>query len=150
MRKNNESKREAFSLGFHGLPGARERAAMSVLQLAEETAKHQKDSTPFIVLSHELNLKLAKEQAKATLTAGWLGAGATLLAVFIAAGLGYLAGASQSKESNNNPRTEHANQPAASSVDSKLPPVAAVATPPVVGDKPAVVPQAQSARRPGK
>lgn len=89
---------EDMSLGYHDLPNARERAAMSVLALAEDLARREEGSPAHIVLSHELNLKLSKEQAKATLSAGWLSAGATVLAVFIAAGLGYLAGASQAKE----------------------------------------------------
>jgi hypothetical protein len=48
---------EDLSLGYHDLPNAKEREAMSVLQLAEEMAKHSEGSPPYIVLSHELNLK---------------------------------------------------------------------------------------------
>lgn len=57
---------ENLSTGYHGIPDAAKREKMSVLELAEEMVKHQKepkDSAAYVVLSHELNLKLAKEQA---------------------------------------------------------------------------------------
>ena len=43
-------------------------------------------------------MRLAKEQAKATLSAGWLGAGATLFAVLLSTGIGYWFGASQQEK----------------------------------------------------
>ena len=111
---------------YHGIPDAKEREAMSVLALAEEMVKHQnepKDSVPYIVLSHELNIKLAKLQAKATLNAGWLGASATIIAVFIAAALGYFIGASQTKEPNDGKREKtsasQGSQPVTATIPTK-------------------------------
>ncbi len=95
---------EAFEQGFHDIPDPRIRTGMSPEKLAIELSKLERGSPPYILLEHELNLRLAKEQAKATLSAGWLGAGATVLAVFIAAGLGFLVGTSQPKESNDGRR----------------------------------------------
>lgn len=89
---------EDLSVGYHGIPDARQREAMSVLQLAEEMVKHKEGSPPYIVLSHELNLKLAKLQAKATLSAGWVGAVATVVAAFISFAFGYFIGTSSAKE----------------------------------------------------
>jgi hypothetical protein len=94
---------EAFAQGFHGIPDPRKRARMSAEKLAIELSNLEKGSPPYILIEHELNLRLAKEQAKATLTAAWLGAGATLVAVFLAAAVGYLAGALQRKEANDGP-----------------------------------------------
>lgn len=91
---------EDFSEGFHGLPSEKERGAMSVLQLAELLVPLQKDTVPYIVLSHELNLKIAKCQVKATLNAGWLGVGGAIISAFISFALGYFIGTSQPKEPN--------------------------------------------------
>lgn len=96
MADNNYD--EDLSVGYHGIPNAEQREAMSVLQLAEEIAKHKEGSPPYIVLSHELNLKLAKLQAKATLSAGWVNAVAAVIAVLISFALGYFIGASPTKE----------------------------------------------------
>ena len=126
---NRRSDEEAFEQGFHGIPDPQKRAGMSPEKLAIELSKLENGSPPYILLEHELNLRLAKEQAKATLSAGWLGAGATLIAVLlsagISAGLGYLAGASQQvkqpEEKNACPReqqpTGNAAQPDSSPAD---------------------------------
>lgn len=103
---------EAFEQGFHGIPDPRVRAVMSPERLAIELSKLEKGSPPYILLEHELNLRLAKEQAKATLSAGWLGAGATILAVFIGAALGYLVGTSQPKEPSGGLGAKHATEAA--------------------------------------
>lgn len=102
-----QAEEEAFEQGFHGIPHPKERAKMSPEKLAIELSKLEKGSPPYVLLEHELNLRLAKEQAKATLSAGWLGAGATLLAVLISAALGYIAGTSQPKTPNG---CEHEKQ----------------------------------------
>lgn len=66
--------------------------------LAELSAKHQAGTPEYILAEHSLNMLLAKKQAKATLQAGWLGAGAAIIAALMSAGLGYLAGTSQTQE----------------------------------------------------
>lgn len=88
FRCNNSDSGDEFDEGFHDLPSARKREAMSVIQLAEILRPLQKDSVAYIVISHELNLKIAKEQSKATLKAGWIGAGATLAAAVLSFLLG--------------------------------------------------------------
>jgi hypothetical protein len=104
---------EDFSEGFHDLPSEKERGAMSVLQLAELLVLLQKDTVPYLVLSHELNLKIAKCQVKATLNAGWLGVGGTIISALISFALGYFLGTSQPKEPNESQRNpqSQAQQP---------------------------------------
>src|SRR3989344_2786255 len=96
----------AFARVFHGMPPAKERANMSPENLALELAKHQNDSPAYILLSHELNLRLAKEQAKATLSAGWLGASATLIAALATFFLGLFIGTSQQSKELSEPKSE--------------------------------------------
>jgi hypothetical protein len=65
MSTSPEKKEEsAFNHAFYGIPNEQEREAMSVLDLAELLSPLEKDSVPYIVLSHELSLKIAKDQAK--------------------------------------------------------------------------------------
>lgn len=72
--KNRSNEEESLAEGFYGLKSSEEREAMSVLELAELLTPLQKDTVSYIVLSHELNLKIAKHQAKlnhrTVLTAG--------------------------------------------------------------------------------
>lgn len=122
-----------MSESYHGIPSEKEREAMSVLQLAELLASLQKDTVPYIVLSHELNLKIAKGQAKATLNAGWLGAVATIIAALVTFALGYFIGTSQPKEPNE-PKSKSAvagpaSQPNAT-MATPVPPASAVQTVP--------------------
>jgi|GEM_PF-4811610 len=86
---------EGMDHGFRGLPLPKEREKMDVLKIAELLSSRPKGSPAYIVLEHELNLKIARLQAKATLNAGWISAVATILAVFIAFALGYFIGSSQ-------------------------------------------------------
>ena len=95
--KDRTEQQEAFDRVFHGMPPNTEREKMSPENLALELTKHENSSPAYIILSHELSLRLAKEQSKATLSAGWLGAGATVIAVLLSAGIGYLAGTSKTK-----------------------------------------------------
>ena len=86
---------EQFGEGYEDLPDADKRSVMTPLALAQLIVGRDKNSAGFIVLEHELNLKIAKEQSKATLIAGWLGAGATIIAVVLAAAMGYYIGNSK-------------------------------------------------------
>ena len=93
---------EQMEDGFDGVPSADETDAMTPRAIARLLAGvKDQSSSAYIILSHELNMKIAKEQSKATLNAGWLGAGATLVAVFLSAGLGYFIGSSQSEKPNH-------------------------------------------------
>lgn len=84
--------------GFHDLPSEKEREAMSVLRLAELMATREKGSPPYIVLAHELTLKIAKLQTKATLRSGWLGVGGTVFTALATFALGYFVGTSSPHE----------------------------------------------------
>ena len=101
---------EAFVHGFHGLPSARERDAMSVIKIAELLSHQPEGSVPHVVLSHELNLKIAKVQSKATLSAGWIGAASTVSAAVLTFVLGYYLGSSAAQ-----------SRPPASSTSTNLP-----------------------------
>lgn len=114
---------EDFSEGFHGLPNEKKRGAMSVLQLAELLVPLQKGTVPYIVLSHELNLKIAKCQVKATLKAGWLGVGGTIISALISFALGYFLGTSQLKESNESQRNSAITSTASQSTEAITNPV---------------------------
>ena len=93
------SDEEAFEQGFNGIPDPQKRAKMSPEKLAIELSKQEKDSPPYILLEHELNLRLAKEQSKATLEAGRYGGHAAVLSAILTAVLGYWLGSSQFQES---------------------------------------------------
>ena len=136
MATDNIEEEEAFSEGFHGLPSEKERATMSVLRLAELLSTQEKDSVAHIVLEHELNLKISKIQAKATLNAGWLGAGATIVAVLIALALGYYTGSSQTKESNESKREKTSTDPAINANTTRPEAVPPILVPQVVPPKP--------------
>ena len=73
---------------------------MSVLRLAELMATREKDSPPYIVLAHELTLKIAKVQAKATLRSGWLAIGGTVFAALLSFAFGYFVGTPSTHETN--------------------------------------------------
>jgi hypothetical protein len=92
------SDEEAFEQGFHGIPDPQKRVKMSPEKLAIELSKQEKGSPPYILLEHELNLRLAKEQVNATLLAGRFGGVAAIVAALLTAVLGYWLGASQSQE----------------------------------------------------
>ena len=95
---DNLSGEEAFEQGFHGIPDPQKRAKMSPEKLAIELSKQEKDSPPYILLEHELNLRLAKEQSEATREAGRYGGHAAVLAALLTAIIGYLLGSSQTNE----------------------------------------------------
>lgn len=85
---------EQLSEGFYNLPTEKERAKMPVLQLAELLSKRKPGTPDYLVLEHELNLKIAKQQAQATLRSGWLALVGSVLAAFITFALGYFIGKS--------------------------------------------------------
>ena len=56
---------EEFHYGWHGVPDPQKRATLSSEDLAIELSKiEDKNSPPYILLGHELNIRLAQEQAK--------------------------------------------------------------------------------------
>ena len=69
-RRFEGPEQESFDVGIDSIPDTDERAVMSAHQLAHvvaDAARNQgKDSVAFILLSYEMQLKLAKEQSSAT------------------------------------------------------------------------------------
>ena len=71
--KDHAEMQEAFDRVSHGMPPRAERKNMSPENLALEIAKHQVNSPAYILLSHELDRRIAKDQAIATWQAAILG-----------------------------------------------------------------------------
>lgn len=71
--KGRAEMQEAFDRVSHGMPPRAERKKMSPENLALEIAKHQGGSPAYILLSHELDRRIAKDQAIATWQAALLG-----------------------------------------------------------------------------
>ncbi|MFA7270065.1 MAG: hypothetical protein WC073_12020 [Sterolibacterium sp.] len=71
--KDRAEMQEAFDRVSHGMPPRAERKKMSPENLALEIAKHQNGSPAYILLSHELDRRIAKDQAIATWQAALLG-----------------------------------------------------------------------------
>jgi len=86
---------------WHDIPPQSERAKMSPEQLSILLSSCEKDSPKYTLLSHELNMRIAKEQSKATLEAGRYSGNAAILAALLTLILGYLLGSSQSNELQN-------------------------------------------------
>jgi hypothetical protein len=55
------------SRGYYKIPDASKRAAMTLEEIAIEISKCKKESPLYTILSHELNLKIAQEEAKLNL-----------------------------------------------------------------------------------
>lgn len=68
------TEQEAFEHGFHGLPEPSKRSKMSAERLAILLSGLETGSPARILIEHELNLRIAREQSGATLKAAVLGA----------------------------------------------------------------------------
>ena len=75
---------EAMEQGFHDLPSTRERTAMSPQKLAILLATCEKDSPQYILVSHELNLRIAQVSSRATYGAAAVGLAGVVLGAFLA------------------------------------------------------------------
>ena len=87
MASSLEPTRESFFTGFDGVPDSDTRSVMSPHELAQyvvEAARTKgKDSVAFILLSFELQLKLAKEQSTAAYRAAVLSLFGIALGAFL-------------------------------------------------------------------
>jgi hypothetical protein len=111
--QEEKEEQEGFIWAVDGLPPENIRNKMTVVELAEILTKCKDSSLAHIVISHELNMKIAKQQSKATLSAGWIGAGGAAVASIISAYLGFLLGTAQPCKPNNAPENKkpaHATQ----------------------------------------
>ena len=70
--------------GFHDIPHPKERASMSPEKLAIVLSECTKDSPQYILVSHELNVRIAKVQSRAAYGAAFLGLGGVVLGAFLA------------------------------------------------------------------
>jgi hypothetical protein len=68
------TEQEAFEHGFHGLPEPSKRSKMSAEKLAILLSGLEVGSPARILIEHELNLRIAREQSVATWKAALLGA----------------------------------------------------------------------------
>lgn len=65
MATKKLSPEEEYHYGWYGVPDPEKRVAMSPEDLAIELSKiEDRNSPPYILLGHELNIRLAQEQAK--------------------------------------------------------------------------------------
>ncbi|MFZ2301058.1 MAG: hypothetical protein WAW10_04190 [Gallionella sp.] len=87
-KSEREEAEEGFDQGFHGIPSPHERAKMSPEKLAILLSQQQSDTPAYILVEHELNLRIASVQSQATLRSGWLG----LLGALLGAALGFFLG----------------------------------------------------------
>ena len=76
---------EAMEQGFHDIPHPKERASMSPEKLAIVLSGCAKDSPQYILVSHELNVRIAKVQSRDQYGAALFGLGGVVLGAFLAA-----------------------------------------------------------------
>ncbi len=100
---NNKEEENSMHHSFYDLPEQKEREQMEVLELAELLSSVEEGTPPYIVLTHELNMKIAKEQSKATLSASWIGATAVIISALVTAFFGFLLATSKPCEPNQTP-----------------------------------------------
>ena len=87
--RSEEFEREVEQ-AFYDLPDPRQRAQMSPERLAILLSQQQPDTPAYILIEHELNLRITSVQSKATIRSGWLGLGGTLLGTILGFVLGTL------------------------------------------------------------
>ncbi|MGB7420802.1 MAG: hypothetical protein WA917_02870 [Comamonas sp.] len=91
--KIKNAEEEAFEQGFYGIPDPKIRAKMSPERLAIELSNQEKGSSAYLLLEHELHLRIASIQANATQAAGRYGVLAAVLGAVVTFFLGYYLGA---------------------------------------------------------
>lgn len=79
MRFRQPNAEEIYTEAFYGLPADRARRRMSPLKLAELLSEQEPGSVQYILVEHELNIRIAKVQSNAT----YWGAALTLLGVVV-------------------------------------------------------------------
>lgn len=62
--REEDSEADGFARGFHAIPHADKLRSMPFVELAEELANSQKDSTKFITIDREVKRRLAYDQAR--------------------------------------------------------------------------------------
>ena len=93
-----ETEGTQFQEGCEGVPNDDELAVMPTIELAQLLSQAKTGSPAKILLEHALNMRLAKIQAKATLSAGWAGIFGALVAAILTFILGYKFGEPSSQK----------------------------------------------------
>lgn len=75
-KSEREEEEEGLEQGFHDLPHPKERVKMSPEKLAILLSGQKEKSPAYILVEHELNLRIAKVQSRATLIAAAIGVAA--------------------------------------------------------------------------
>lgn len=72
LRSSGEAGKEAMEQEFHDLPDPRKRARMSPEKLAILLSQQQAGAPAYILVEHELDLRIASVQSRATVRSAWL------------------------------------------------------------------------------
>lgn len=99
----HEVGQEALEQEFYDLPDSRERARMSPQKLAILLSQQAAGTPAYILVEHELDLRIASVQSKATVRAGWLG----LIGALCGATLGFFLGTLPKAEKNLSEKVLH-------------------------------------------
>lgn len=86
-----------FEAVFDDIPSDSERRRMSEKELAEVLSTCKVGTPAYILIEHELNLRIARIQSRATLRSGWLG----LIGALLGAALGFFLGTLSPKETSD-------------------------------------------------
>lgn len=80
---NETEATEAFENGFYDLPSQKELSKMNIVQIAGLMFNEKNhDSVKYIVLAHELNMKIVKAQNAATMASAKIGFLGVLIGLF--------------------------------------------------------------------
>ncbi len=126
-----EGAEEAFEQGFHGIPSPQERASMLPEKLAILLSQQQPGTPAYVLVEHELNLRIASIQSRATLRSGWLG----LLGALLGAALGFFLGTLSPKEVKPEPVAQVCRCQCESNVQEPKPPTSSGVVSGAVHDK---------------
>lgn len=94
--RSEEFEREVEQ-AFYDLPDPQSRAQMSPEKLAILLSKQQAGTPAYILVEHELDLRIASIQSRATVRSGWLG----LIGALLGATLGFYLGTLSPKAEQN-------------------------------------------------
>ena len=77
--------RDQMEIGFHGLPHPKARAVMSPEKLAIRLSEQTAGTPAYILVDHELNIRIANIQAKAATRASYVGIVGVVVGVILTA-----------------------------------------------------------------
>ena len=89
-KSDREEEEEGFDQGYHDLPPPKVRASMSPEKLAILLSEQQAGTPAYILVEHELNLRIAQVQARATYKASYVGVVGVVVGIAATAFLSWL------------------------------------------------------------